>query len=54
MDPRRGGNARDEEADGRPQPSLLLVPGKMTEVLRETMFASLPLNRRRSDKTFNW
>ncbi|CAG00381.1 unnamed protein product [Tetraodon nigroviridis] len=32
MDNQIGGKARDAECDGRRQPSLLLMPGKMTEV----------------------
>lgn len=32
MDDQIGRKARDEEPDGRRQPSLLLMPGKMTEV----------------------
>lgn len=32
MDHQRGGKVRDGDADGRLQPSLLLMPGKLTEV----------------------
>ncbi|TNM89787.1 hypothetical protein fugu_004021 [Takifugu bimaculatus] len=35
MDNQRGGNTRREEADGRLQPSLLLMPGRLTETSTE-------------------
>lgn len=40
MDNQIGGNARDEESDGRLQPSLLLMPGKITEMVSKIMFSS--------------
>lgn len=40
MDNQIGGKARDAECDGRRQPSLLLMPGKMTEVVSR-MFSLL-------------
>lgn len=41
MNDQIGGKARDEEPDGRQQPSLQLMPGKMTEVVSKTMFSLL-------------
>lgn len=38
MDNQIGGNARYEESDGRLEPSLLLMPGKITEVVSKIMF----------------
>lgn len=37
MDEHLGGKARDEEPERRRQPSLLLMPGKMTEVVSKMM-----------------
>lgn len=37
MDEHLGGKARDEEPEGRRQPSLLLMPGKLTEVVSKMM-----------------
>lgn len=39
VDDQIGRKARDEEPDGRRQPSLLLMPGKTTEVVSKLMFS---------------
>lgn len=45
MDDQIGRKARDEEPDGRRQPSLLLMPGKMTEVGSKMMFSEVDFKR---------
>lgn len=45
MDDQIGRKARDEEPEGRRQPSLLLMPGKMTEVGSKMMFSLLMLKK---------
>lgn len=47
MDNQVGGKARDEEPDGRQQPSLLLMPGKMTEMVSKTVFYLLVLKKKK-------
>lgn len=46
MDEHLGGKARDEEPEGRRQPSLLLMPGKMTEVVSKMMLSLLVLKKK--------
>lgn len=46
MDVHVGGKARDEEPDGRQQPSLLLMPGKMTEMVSKTVFYLLVFKKK--------
>lgn len=38
MDNQRGGTVRDGDADGRLRPSLLLMPGQLTEVGSRILF----------------